>query len=154
LRKSAFVRGSSDSSIGCLRPVMEGTPASRARFGGFELDLRVGELHGNGEAVLLPQQVFQVLHVLLDRRGELVTRDELKKKLWPNDTVVEFEHGINNTIKRLRRALEDSAEDPRYIETIPRRGYRLMVPVESEVRVAAAVPRRRLGRWKIWLVGA
>ena len=109
---------------------MEGTQASRARFGGFELDLRVGELHGNGESVLLPEQVFQVLQVLLDRRGGLVTRDELKKKLWPNDTVVEFEHGINNTIKRLRYTLQDSAEEPRYIETIPRRGYRLMVPVE------------------------
>ena len=109
---------------------MKAIQANWARFGIFELDLRAGELHGNGQSVLLSEQVFQVLHVLLSGEGELVTRDELKKKLWPNDTVVEFEHGINNTIKRLRKLLDDSAEMPRYIETIPRRGYRLMVAVE------------------------
>jgi serine/threonine protein kinase/tetratricopeptide (TPR) repeat protein len=109
---------------------MERTQASRARFGSFELDLRAGELHSNGDSALLPDQVFQVLCLLVERGGDLVTREELKSKLWPNDTVVEFDHGINNTIKRLRKFLNDSAEEPRYIETIPRRGYRLMVPVE------------------------
>jgi serine/threonine protein kinase/tetratricopeptide (TPR) repeat protein len=109
---------------------MERTQAVRARFGSFELDLRAGELHANGEGTLLPEQVSQVLRLLAERAGDVVTRDELKKKLWPNDTVVEFDHGINSTIKRLRRALGDSADEPRYIETLPRRGYRLMVPVE------------------------
>ena len=68
--------------------------------------------------------------MLIERDGELVTREEIKKKLWPNDTVVEFDHSINAAIRKLRRALDDSADEPRYIETIPRRGYRLMVPVE------------------------
>ena len=79
---------------------------------------------------MLPDQAFHVLRLLLQREGELVTRDELKRLLWPNGTVVEFDHGINSTIKKLRRALNDSAEEPQYIETIPRRGYRLMVAVE------------------------
>jgi DNA-binding winged helix-turn-helix (wHTH) protein len=103
---------------------------SRARLGPFAVDVRTGELRGDGGAILLPQQVLQVLLILMERDRDLVTRDELKRMLWPNDTVVEFEHGINNTIKKLRRALGDSADEPRYIETIPRRGYRLMVPVQ------------------------
>src|SRR5271157_5226010 len=109
---------------------MKQTQSWRARFGTFELDVRVGELHGNGQPVLLPEQVFQVLKLLIEHDGNLVTRDELKKRLWPNDTVVEFEHSINAAIKKMRKALGDSAEEPRYVETIPRRGYRLMVPVE------------------------
>jgi len=109
---------------------MEQTQSSRARFGPFEIDLRAGELHGKGEAILLPEQVFQVLRFLIEREGELVTRDELKKKLWPNDTVVEFEHSINAAIRKLRKILDDSAQNPRYIETLASRGYRLMVPVE------------------------
>jgi DNA-binding winged helix-turn-helix (wHTH) protein/predicted Ser/Thr protein kinase len=110
--------------------LIERTKASRARFGIFELDLRTGEVHANGESVLLPEQAFQVLRLLLERDGDLVSRDELKKLLWPNDTVVEFDHGINSNIKKLRRALDDSADEPKYIETISRRGYRLIVPVE------------------------
>ena len=97
--------------------MIERTKPSRARFGIFEIDLRVGELHGSGPPILLPDQAFEVLRLLLERRGNLVTRDELKKLLWPNDTVVEFDHGINNTVKKLRRALNDSAEEPKYIET-------------------------------------
>ncbi len=111
-------------------PVIDRAQARRARFGLVELDLRAGVVRGNGESALLPDQAFQVLRLLLEREGELVSRDELKKLLWPNGTVVEFDHGINNTIKKLRRALNDSAEEPKYLETIPRRGYRLMVPVE------------------------
>jgi eukaryotic-like serine/threonine-protein kinase len=110
--------------------VINRAQARRARIGVFELDLRAGEVLGNGRAVVLPEQAFQVLLLLLDRGGELVSRNELKSLLWPNDTVVEFDYGINNTVKKLRRALNDSAEEPKYIETIPRRGYRLMVPVE------------------------
>ena len=80
--------------------------------------------------VRLAEKPFRVLLILVEGGGELVTREEIQRKLWPGDTVVDFEHGINTAIKVLRRALGDSAEDPKYIETIPRRGYRLMVPVE------------------------
>ncbi len=109
---------------------MEVTLPGRARFGAFELDLKAGELHKGGRRVLLQEQPFQVLLMLVERRGELATRDEIQKKLWPNDTAVEFDHGINNTIKKLRQALGDSAEHPKYIETVARRGYRLIAPVE------------------------
>src|ERR1700704_6239116 len=102
----------------------------RARFGAFELDLKAGELHKGGRAVRLQEQPFQILRVLVEHRGELATRDEIRKKLWPNDTVVEFDHAINTAIKKLRQALGDSAQNPKYVETVGRRGYRLMMPVE------------------------
>ncbi len=102
----------------------------RVRFGPFELDLRAGELHCNGQRTVLPEQQFKVLLMLVEQEAEIATREEIKKRLWPNDTIVEFDYGINNTVKNLRRALNDSAQNPHYIETIPRRGYRLMVPVE------------------------
>jgi serine/threonine protein kinase/Tol biopolymer transport system component len=107
----------------------------RVRLGAFELDLRAGEVRKGARKILLQEQPFQVLRMLVERRGEILTRDEIKKRLWPNDTVVEFEHSIQAAISRLRQALGDSADRPKYIETIPRRGYRLIVPVE---RVAAA----------------
>ena len=83
---------------------MEQTQSRRARFGAFELDLRAGELRGNGPATLLQEQQLKVLQMLIERGGEIVTREEIKKKLWPNDTMVEFDHGINSTIKKLRQA--------------------------------------------------
>ena len=108
--------------------------SSRVRLGGFELDLKSGELRSleapTDKAILLREQVLQVLQLLVERDGEIVTREEIKSKLWANDTVVDFDHSINATIKNLRRALGDSADDPRYIETLARRGYRLMVPIE------------------------
>ncbi len=103
---------------------------NRARFGVFELDLRAGELHRGGRIVRLQEQPFQVLRMLVEQNGQIVLREEIQKKLWPNDTVVEFDHAINTAIKKLRQALGDSAEDPKYIETVARRGYRLIVPVE------------------------
>ncbi len=107
------------------------TPGSIARFKGFELDLRSGELRPiGGNRVRLSDQPFRILSTLLQRPGEVVLRDEMRKALWPNDTVVEFEHSINTAINRLRQALGDAAENPRYIETLARRGYRWMVPVE------------------------
>ena len=106
------------------------TKASRARFGTFELDLRLARLHGNGQSIFLQEQMFRVLEILIEHNGDLATREEIKKRLWPNDTVVEFDHSINAAIRKLRKALDDSAEEPKYIETIPRRGYRLMAPVE------------------------
>lgn len=100
------------------------------RFGAFELDLRVGELRKAGVRVGLQEQPFKVLECLVARPGELVTREELRQRLWQDDTFVDFEHGVNAAVKRLREALGDSAETPRFIETLPRRGYRLIAPVE------------------------
>jgi len=101
-----------------------------ARFEGFELDLRAGELRHEGEkAVALPEQPFRILSMLLDRPGDLVTREEIRSKLWPNGTIVEFEHSINAAVNRLRQVLGDSPENPRYIETLARRGYRWKIPV-------------------------
>src|SRR5882724_8108806 len=114
---------------------MQSPPSSRVRFGAFELNLTTGELCsiGSGEAdnkVLLREQSLQVLRMLIERKGKIVTREEIKKKLWPNDTIVDFDHSINATIKTLRRAVGDSADNPQYIETLARRGYRLRVPIE------------------------
>jgi eukaryotic-like serine/threonine-protein kinase len=105
-------------------------PPNVVRFGAFELDLRARELRKNGLKIHLPEQSIQVLAMLLERPGGLVTREEIRKKLWPNDTIVEFDHSINAAVKRLRQALGDSADNPRYIETLARRGYRWLVPVE------------------------
>src|SRR5215467_11877799 len=101
-----------------------------AHFESFEVNLRSGELLKNGERIKMPEQSFQILAMLLERPAEVVTRQEIQKRLWPNDTVVEFENSINAAIKRLRVALGDSADEPRYIETLARRGYRFRVPVE------------------------
>ena len=100
------------------------------RFECFEVNLRCGELRQNGKKIKLPEQSFQILAMLLERPGEVVMRPEIQKRLWPNDTVVEFENSINAAVKRLRLALGDSADHPRYVETLARRGYRWMVPVE------------------------
>ena len=108
-------------------------PASRAvRFGAFEADLSSGELRKHGLRIKLQDQPFQILAMLLDRPGEVLTREELHQKLWPTDTFVDFDHGLNNAINRLRDALNDSAEAPRFIETLPRRGYRFISQVEGE----------------------
>jgi DNA-binding winged helix-turn-helix (wHTH) protein len=89
-----------------------------------------GELRTGDRKIRLQEQPFQILLMLVERSGGLVTREEIKKKLWPNDTVVEFDHSIHTAINKLRQAFGDSAENPKYIETVARRGYRLMVPVE------------------------
>src|SRR6516162_8909631 len=109
---------------------MEVALPSRARFGAFELDLKAGEVCKGTRKILLQEQPFQILLMLVKRRGGVVTREEIKKRLWPNDTVVEFDHSIQTAISKLRQALGDSADSPKYIETVARRGYRLMVPVE------------------------
>jgi serine/threonine protein kinase/Tol biopolymer transport system component len=121
----------------------------RVQIGVFELDLKSGELRKGAHKIRLQEQPFQILVMLVERSGELVTRDEIKKKLWPNDTVVEFDHSIHTAINKLRQALGDSADQPQYVETVIRRGYRLLVPVEqvpvasrqlSEPAPATAVP--------------
>ena len=106
-------------------------PQSAVCFEGFELDLRSGELRRDeGRTVRLSEQPFRILVLLLERPQEVVTREELRKKLWPNDTIVEFEHSISTAMNRLRQTLGDSADRPHYIETLARRGYRWMVSVE------------------------
>lgn len=105
-------------------------------FGEFEADLRSRELWRNGAKVRLPDQAFQVLVMLLERPGELITREEIKKRLWNAETFVDFDHGLNNAVNRLREALRDSAETPRFIETLPRRGYRFLGNLSGERRPA------------------
>ena len=124
------------------------------RFGVFEVNLRVGELRKDGHKIKLQGQPFQVLALLLERPGELVTREDLRVRLWPADTFVDFDHGLNAAIKRLRDALGDAAENPRFVETLARRGYRFIAPVDGTsgapqpAQQAAAVPQLRL-QWRI-----
>lgn len=132
------------------------------RFGIFEVDLRAGQLRRNGLKARLQEQPFQVLATLLERPGEVVTREDLHARLWPADTFVDFDHGLNAAVKRLRDALGDSAENPRFVETLARRGYRFLAPVElhSAETPAAQLPVARntavssapKSRWR--LVGA
>ena len=111
--------------------MLAAAPVSRVlRFDGFELDVRAGELRKAGVKVRLQGQPIQVLATLLNRAGELVTREELRDQVWPAETFVDFDHSLHNSIARLREALGDSAGTPRYIETLPRRGYRFIGAVE------------------------
>jgi cholera toxin transcriptional activator len=103
------------------------------RFGVFELDLSAGELRKNGVKLRLQEQPFQVLAMLLERAGEVVTREELRQKLWPSDTFVDFDHSLNTAVNKVREVIGDSASSPRYVETLARRGYRFMAPVQREV---------------------
>lgn len=115
-----------------------------ARWEGFELDIRPAELRSaSGKMVRLSEQPLRILVALLERPGEMVTREELRKRLWPNDTAVEFEHSISAAMNRLRQALGDSAENPKFIETLARRGYRWKIPVAWEEPQAAQPPGRR-----------
>ena len=120
--------------------------AGRVRFGDFELDVRTGELFAPGrDPVLLREQPFRILRLLLERRGDIVSRQEIQQILWPNDTVVEFDRSINVAMAILRKALADDADHPKYIETLARRGYRLISPVEWQQRPTAAVAEQKLG---------
>src|SRR3984957_9743305 len=148
----------------CTAP-MYTLSSGRVRFGAFELDLSTGELRSieapdPNHKVLLREQVFQVLRMLLEREGKIVTREEIKSGLWPNDTVIDFDQSINATIKALRRALGDSADNPRYIETLARRGYRLMPTIEYLEQAAGIAPGEVTakahpikGRWQ-WALAA
>ena len=109
-----------------------------ARFGLFEIDLSAGELRKGGVKLRLQGQPFQVLALLLEHAGDVVTREELQQKLWPSDTFVDFDHSLNTAINKVREALGDSASSPRYVETLARRGYRFIAPVQAPDR--AAVP--------------
>jgi eukaryotic-like serine/threonine-protein kinase len=113
---------------------------SLTSFGVFEVDRRSGELRKRGVRVSLSAQPFQVLVALLDRAGEVVTREELQRRVWPADTFVDFEHGLNKAVNRLRVALGDTADSPRFIETLPKRGYRFIAPVQHFDGLPRAVP--------------
>ncbi|HUM04596.1 MAG TPA: winged helix-turn-helix domain-containing protein [Terriglobales bacterium] len=112
-------------------PVSVQLPQPRVCFRDFALDLTSGELHRNGHKLALPPKAFELLRALLEHPGEVVTREELRAKLWTADTFVEFDDSLNHAVKKLRRALGDSAENPQFIETLPRYGYRFMAPVET-----------------------
>jgi len=121
------------------------------RFGVYEVDLRAGELHKHGVKLKLQEQPFQVLQILLEHPGEIVTREDLRQRIWPSDIFVDFDGGVNNAVKRLREALGDSAESPRYVETIPRKGYRFIGPLNGNGKPVAeevrSNPKSRAARW-------
>jgi eukaryotic-like serine/threonine-protein kinase len=152
------------------------TPLRVARFGIFEADFQAGELRKAGIRIKLQDQPFQVLTMLLEHPGELVTREDIRKKLWPGDTFVDFDHGLNNAVNRLREALGDSADVPRFIETLPRRGYRFVAQtngtgaapariisevfptdgksentrIDAVLAKTAEIPKRRSHRWLLF----
>jgi len=110
--------------------------ARLVRFGVFEADLDAGELRKNGARIRLQEQPFQVLAALLQNAGQIVTRDELRERIWPADTFVDFDHSLNTAVNKIRESLGDSASSPRFVETLARRGYRFIAPVDS-----VAVPK-------------
>jgi TolB-like protein/Tfp pilus assembly protein PilF len=116
------------------------------RFGIFDLDLQAGELRRSGVKVKLQEQPFRILAILLERPGEVITREQLRQRLWPPDTFVDFEHSINIAVKRLREALRDSADNPRFVETLPRRGYRFIAPVEPAGAISEAPREQAISR--------
>src|SRR5258706_3303985 len=123
----------------------------RIQFGILEVDMKAGELRRNGTRIRLQEQPFQILTVLLEHSGEVVTREELRGRLWPADTYVDFDHSLNAAVRRLRDALGDSAENPRFVETVARRGYRLLAPVNGTTMAAPQpqVVARAFGdRWR------
>jgi TolB-like protein/DNA-binding winged helix-turn-helix (wHTH) protein len=142
----------------------EKIPRQVARFGSFDLDVQARTLHKSGIRIKLQGQPFDILVLLISRRGEVVTRDELQRTLWPADTFVDFEHSVNTAVKRLRDALGDSAESPRFIETVPRYGYRFIAQVEwlagaaslpeqeSPQDAQAREPERRIRLFRSWTV--
>src|SRR6516225_5365596 len=113
---------------------------SLLRFADFDVDLRAGRLRKHGVKIRLQEQPFRVLTALLEASGEVVTREELRSRLWPADTFVDFDHRLAASIRKLRDALKDSAEHPRFVETIGRRGYRFMVPVEPVTPLVGTGP--------------
>jgi DNA-binding winged helix-turn-helix (wHTH) protein len=117
------------------------------RFGVFELDLHARELRKAGVRLRLPAQSVEVLTLLLERSGDLVTREELRERLWPTGTFVDFEHGLNAAVNRLRDTLGDSADRPRFVETMPRRGYRFVAPMAraQPLRFASTVSTQTAG---------
>jgi DNA-binding winged helix-turn-helix (wHTH) protein len=110
--------------------MVERVAARRYRFGAFEADAATGELRRQGVKVRIHAQPFQVLMMLVERQGEVVTREEISRELWPDGTFVDYEHGVNSAVNRVREALGDKANSPRFVETLARKGYRFVAPVE------------------------
>jgi DNA-binding winged helix-turn-helix (wHTH) protein len=117
-----------------------GRSSSIVRFGEFEVDLRAGELYKAGRKIKLQIQPFHALTLLLERPGEVVTREEFEKRLWPGDTFVDFDHSLNTAIKKLRQALGDDKNKPRFVETLPKRGYRFVGKLEHAATPLPARP--------------
>src|SRR5665213_3884159 len=126
----------------------ESQPAQAYRFGAFEANAATGELRRQGLRIKLSAQPFQVLLMLIERPGELLTREEISRELWPDGTFVDYEHGVNSAVNRIREALGDTASNPRFVETLARRGYRFVAPVErtgsEAVADVAEEPKARL----------
>ena len=124
------------------------------RFGIFEVDLAAGELRREGTLVKLQDQPFRLLALLLERPGAIITREEVRAALWPDGSFVDFEYGVNTAIKKVRYALGDSADNPRFVQTFPRKGYRFIAPVtpEGPLRSTAAAPSAK--RRRIWMIAA
>jgi DNA-binding winged helix-turn-helix (wHTH) protein/Tol biopolymer transport system component len=136
---------------------LNGNLSGVVRFGVYEVDPRAGELRRNGVKVKLQEQPFQVLTMLLERPGEVISREQLQRRLWPADTFVDFDHSLNAAVKRLRDALRDSADNPRFVETLARRGYRFVAPVAGTVphgQTAEATGRPRPRYVARWVAGA
>lgn len=127
----------------------------RARFGQYEVELSSGDLRRSGVPVRIQEHPLQVLRLLLEAEGRVVTREQLQGVLWPEDTFVDFEHGVNTTVKKLRRALGDTVENPQFIETLPEFGYRFIAPVEwvgdsgTAISCAVLFPLPSQGRHRI-----
>ena len=115
----------------------EGPPKAIARFADYEVDFRAGELYKAGRKIRLQIQPFHILAMLLEHPGEIVTRTELQKRLWPADTFVDFDHSLNTAVKKLRQALCDDKKKPRFVETLPKRGYRFIGVVEHSAKPAS-----------------
>src|SRR5437763_6186907 len=126
--------------------MQDASVGGRVRFGVFEADLRTGELWKNGSRIRLQEQPFQVLALLLERRGNTVTRDELRNRLWTSDTFVDFDHGLNKAINKIRETLGDSATSPRFVETVARRGYRFIADVTVVDETPPVRPEVKAGR--------
>ncbi|MGH2395581.1 MAG: winged helix-turn-helix domain-containing protein [Terriglobales bacterium] len=134
---------------------------AKVSFAGFALDLRSGELTSDNKRIYLQQQPLEVLRMLLERSGEMVSREDLRERLWPGDTFVDFDHGLNKAVQKLRNALGDDSESPRFIETLPRRGYRFIASVskaerataEAQAQHGASLPKRGQGRLLALIAG-
>jgi len=127
----------------------ERVAARRYRFGAFEADAATGELRRQGVRVRIHAQPFQVLMLLVERQGEVVTREEISRELWPEGTFVDYEHGVNSAVNRVREALGDKAASPRFVETLARRGYRFVAPVERIGAESVGGPEPRPSRTQI-----
>src|ERR1700761_6827013 len=144
-------------NISRVRPVEETPPKPAVyRFGPFRLDSRTGEISNNGRKTQLREQPFQLLLALLEKPGELVPRDDLVRRLWQEGTFVDFDRGLNKAVLSLREALGDSAENPQFVETLPRKGYRFIatvVPDPQECAVPVVPPSVRASHSGYWIAG-